>query len=228
MHSEDDLLPLSAIQHYVFCPRRAALVFIERLWAENAATREGGRLHQKTEHGKTELVNGVVIARSLALRSLRLGVIGVSDVVEFHSPAPDTPPGQTVELEGRTGRWTVFPVEYKRGKRRNERGYIQQLCGQALCLEEMLGVNVTNGAIFFGKTRRRLDVEFTTELREATQQTILRLHELINEQRTPAAKYEPKCDFCSLFDLCSPKSLKSDRSIQSYIRSIHTHESGEE
>lgn len=219
MFSDDELIALSAIQHYVFCPRRAALVFIERQWGENVATREGARLHQKTERGSTDLINGVLITRSLSLRSLRWGLIGVADVVEFHPAAEEASPDEVISLPRRKGKWTVFPVEYKRGKLRNEDGYIQQLCGQTLCLEEMLDVRIPRGAIFFGKTRRRLDVAFTEQLRARTSATINQLHNLFLRQQTPRAKFEKKCRFCSLVELCSPQSMKSPATLQRYINS---------
>ena len=133
-------------------------MFIERLWGENVATLEGMQLHKKTERGKAEWVNGVWVTRSLPLRSLELGLVGVADVVEFH---PQRPPSRArtraaPDLRNLSEEWTLFPVEYKRGRLRNEKGYILQLCAQAMCLEEMRHTSISSGAIFFGKTRRRL------------------------------------------------------------------------
>lgn len=220
MYSEDDLIPISTVQDYTFCPRRAALVMLERLWADNAATREGTHLHRKASRGVSEWVDGVLITRSLPLRSLQWGVIGVADVVEFHPAASETPPEEVISLTSRPGCWTVFPIEYKRGKLRHEASFIHQLCAQALCLEEMLTVHVPRGTIFFGKTRRRLDIEFTPALRQKTLEIVARIHQMAQSQHTPLAAFEKKCNFCAMYDHCSPQSLKSARSLQNYVASV--------
>ncbi|MGI6458012.1 MAG: CRISPR-associated protein Cas4 [bacterium] len=222
MFSEDELIPISTLQHYAFCPRRVGLVFIERLWGENVATLEGMQLHKKTERGKAEWVNGVWVTRSLPLRSLELGLVGVADVVEFH-PRRSPPRGHSraaPDLRQLNDEWTLLPVEYKRGRLRNEEGYILQLCAQAICLEEMLQTPIASGAIFFGRTKRRLDITFDTELRQKTIDTIELIRHLFQENRTPAAHYEKKCPFCSLFNICNPQLLKTERSIRLYLNSF--------
>jgi CRISPR-associated exonuclease Cas4 len=151
---EDGLIPLSALQHYLFCPRQCALIHVEQMWAEDAATAEGRLLHEKVDAGGGETRPGVRIARSLAIRSLALGVVGKADVVEFH---------------GRAGR--PFPVEYKRGRPKSHRADEVQLCAQAICLEEMFGSAVETGALFYGETRRRSAVTFDADLREITART---------------------------------------------------------
>jgi len=220
MYTEDNLIPISAIQHYVFCERRAALVFLERLWNDNLATTEGSRLHRKTESGKSEWQDGVLVTRSLPVHSLQNGLIGVMDVVEFHPCDSNSSESQTVELAGRKGTWVPFPIEFKRGKLRREEGFIQQLCAQTLCLEEMLDTHIEEGAIFYGKTRRRFSVIFDQDLRERTRETVTKLHHLFEQQITPVVKEQAKCSHCSLYDLCSPQSLKSSRSIKLYFNKI--------
>ena len=155
MFSEDDLLPISALQHLLFCERRAFLVHVERVWQENVSTVEGHQLHDRTHEAGTESRGDIRIARGLRLRSLTLGLSGMADVVEFHRVA-DGEAG--AELPRTRGRWRPFPVEYKRGILRHEQAYEVQLCAQAMCLEEMLGTAVPAGSLFYGLSRRRQDV----------------------------------------------------------------------
>lgn len=192
MFAEDDLLPISALQHLLYCPRQCALIHLEQLWAENSLTIQGRHLHERADSGRSDLRRGVRTSRSLPLRSLRLGLIGKADAVEW--------------IEEPAGR-RCFPVEYKRGKPKPHDADRVQLCAQALCLEEMLGIPVPAGALFYGRTRRRTDVMFDEPLRALTERTVRRLHELIASGRTPAAEYEKrKCDRCSLIHLCMPRA----------------------
>ncbi len=175
IYEESDLLPLSGLAHMAYCPRRAALVHMEKLWAESVATMEGTFFHRRIDNTmRLERQAERLIARSLPLRSLSLGVVGIADVVEFDPVDEAT----GCRLPGQKGWWRPFPVEYKRGRLRREPGYLMQLCAQALCLEEMLHVTIESGALFFGKTRRRLDVSFHEELREQTQLHACAFHEL--------------------------------------------------
>ncbi|HHT9112310.1 MAG: CRISPR-associated protein Cas4 [Planctomycetes bacterium] len=201
-YSEDDLIPISALADFTFCERRAALHFIERIWEDNVFTAEGTILHERVDDASASEVRGNVrIARSVWLRSLVLGLVGKADVVEFHK----TELGG-VKLEGASGLWLPFPVEYKRGYLRPERSFEIQLCAQALCLEEMLGGNIPSGAIFYGKTRRRMDVVFDKALRTETEEAAKKVHELIESGITPKAEYSAKCKKCSLLELCLPKA----------------------
>jgi CRISPR-associated exonuclease Cas4 len=200
---EDDLLPISALQHLLYCDRQCALIHIERLWAENQATVEGRNLHNRAHAGKAESRKANRQARSLMVRSLTLGIWGQTDVVEFQSN-PNAPPAPP------------FPVEYKRGKPKAHDADRVQLCAQALCLEEMLGVSIPAGALFYGRTRRRQEVALDPSLRQITLNTIDRLHELISSRRTPHPIYEKtKCEPCSLKNLCLPEA---NRSAERYLR----------
>lgn len=202
IYSEDDLIPVSALADFTFCERRAALHFIENVWEDNIFTAEGTILHNRVDDASASEVRGSVrIACSVWLRSLALGLVGKADVVEFHKTEADG-----VKLEGISGLWLPFPVEYKRGYLRHELSFAIQLCAQALCLEEMLGGNIPTGAIFYGKTRRRMDVVFDTALRTETENAARRVHELIASGITPKAEYSKKCEKCSLVDLCLPKA----------------------
>lgn len=226
MDDEEDLLPLSLLAQLVFCERRAALVCIEQLWDDNVFTAEGRLLHERPHESSTEVRGDVRIVRGLPLRSLRLGLSGKADVVEFHrldpQDSPAAPFAQAVMTTGVllpevAGQWQPFPVEYKRGRRRHEEGYEAQLCAQALCLEEMLGGTIPSGALYYAKTGRRLEVSFDTRLRRETEEAAARLHELVREGRTPKARHEKKCKSCSLIDLCLPKATGSRRSARRYL-----------
>lgn len=216
MYSQNELLPVSALQHLTFCERRCALIFIERVWADNRLTVEGKNLHERVHAQGNESRGDLRIARGVALNSFPLGLVGVADVVEFHRISPeDLGPG--VSLPGTPGLWRPFPVDYKRGKARYARSYEVQLCAQALCLEEMLKTHIPAGAVFSGARRRRLEVTFDANLRLQTENAARRLHQLFDSRLTPAPEAGPKCKDCSLIDLCLPKAA-SGRSASSYLR----------
>ena len=203
MYSDEDLLPLSALQHLIFCERQCALIHVEQMWSENRYTAEGQILHERAHEGTAESRRDIRTARGLRIRSLRLGLIGQADVVEFHLQ-PD-------------GAWLPFPVEYKRGRRKPNRSDEVQLCAQALCLEEMLAVRSGEGAIFYGQPRRRCPVSFDEALRALTEETAARLHNLLDSGVTPSAVYGPKCDTCSLFALCQPKMQTGAGAVGRYL-----------
>jgi CRISPR-associated exonuclease Cas4 len=203
MYLEDDLLPISALQHLAFCERQWALIHLEQQWMENRLTAEGRQLHERADGGHNQTRSGVRICRGLHLRSLRLGLTGKADVVEFH---PND-----------TGNMRPYPIEYKRGRPKPDHRDEVQLCAQALCLEEMLNVDIKTGALFYGEPRRRTNVDFDADLRAVTERLAARLHELNAARITPKAKYEKKCDSCSLYTVCLPKSTGSS-SAQKYLK----------
>ncbi len=205
MFDESDLLPISALQHLLFCPRQCALIHLEGLWDDNVLTAEGRIAHERVDDGGSELRSGRRIVFGLPLRSLRLGLIGKADVVEFLLGAKETR--------------TVLPVEHKRGRPKQKDCDRVQLCAQALCLEEMLGEKVDAGAIFYGKTRRREDVRFDDRLRRLTEETAAALHGLIRTRTTPRAEYGKRCRSCSLIDRCLPKVSSAGRSVRRYLES---------
>ncbi len=209
--AEDDLLPISALQHLVFCERQCALIHIERVWADNPLTVEGKALHDAADEPGTESRRSLRIARSVPLRCRRLGVAGVADVIEFHrvAAAGGLESAGGVPLKGVRGLWQPFPVEYKRGKPKRHFADKVQLCAQAMSLEEMLGVEVQRGALFYGQTRRRLEIEFHQSLRRETERAAERLRSLLSSRMTPPAVYERKCKSCSLIELCHPKMTRS-------------------
>jgi len=206
IYEEDDLLSLSGLQHLQFCPRQWALIHIEGVWAENRLTVEGKHLHERVHEMESETRNGVKTVRGLLLRSLRLGLSGQADVVEFH-------PGEGAEVP--------FPVEYKRGRPKPDRCDEVQLCAQALCLEEMLHTSIPRGAIFYGQPRRRHDVDFDACLRRETEALAETMHRLFDAGQTPVAVYENKCDNCSLYNWCLPKTTGAAPEVGPYLERVY-------
>ncbi len=186
-YAESEFLPISALQHLLYCDRQCALIHVERLWAENRFTAEGQLLHKKAHGGKPTNRPQERTRRGVPVHSRELGLFGIADVV---ATKPSEPP---------------IPVEYKRGRPKKNDCDRVQLCAQALCLEEMTGLVIPRGEIFYGKTRRRLAVEMTPELRRRTIDAVARLRDLIDSRRTPPAEPGRKCERCSLRDLCLPR-----------------------
>jgi CRISPR-associated exonuclease Cas4 len=222
--AEEDFLPLSGVQHLVFCERQAALIHTEGLWADNVLTVEGSHRHRQVHDAapRRERRGDTIIVRGLALASLQLGLSGIADVVEFHRvarsgrpEAGDSPQG--VPLPGASGLWAPFPVEYKRGRPRAHRADEVQLCAQAFCLEEMLGVQIPAGALFYGKERRRVGVRFEPELRALTRDAAQRFHELVRSAETPPAATDNRCRACSLVNHCMPKIASRRRSTECFV-----------
>lgn len=215
MFSEDDLLPISALQHLEFCPRQCALIHLEGIWDENKLTAEGRLIHDNPHSPLSESESGLRIARSLRLHSFRLGLVGQADVVEFRQ-LPETCQGGVL-LDGTDGKWQPFPVEYKRGSPKRNYCDVIQLCAQAICLEEMLAVKINKGALFYHRPRRRQKVDFTDQLRKKTEALALKLHELFTSGGTPQARYEKKCRSCSLLDVCMPKVTGIKKNVGKYL-----------
>ena len=230
MYTEDDLLPISALQHLMFCERQWALIHLEQVWRENVLTAEGRKMHERVHEADSESRGDVRTARGLRIHSYRLGLVGQADVVEFHRAGEadalsqlnqQEPFGEeSVALPGVKGLWKPAPVEYKRGKPKRGSEDEVQLCAQALCLEEMLGCRIAEGAFFYGKTRRRLSVAFSETLRSKTEVLAARLHELWREGITPSARYEKKCDSCSLIEVCQPKTVAHGKSAKRYFAAM--------
>lgn len=190
---EMEPIPLSALQHAVYCLRQAALIHLERVWAENRFTAEGQVLHQVADKGGSRKARGVRRVMALPLASKRLNISGIADLVEFHL--------------GEAGE-TAYPVEYKRGKAKLHRADEVQLCAQALCLEEMTGSPVPEGALFYAETKRRLIVPFDAELRRLTEDTISSLVEIFRSGVTPPPTMrKERCRACSLIELCRPDAV---------------------
>ncbi len=201
---DDDLILISALQHYLYCPRQCALIHIERLWAESRHTAEGRLLHERADRPHSEKRKGVRTVTAMPLLHPSLGITGIADVVEFHRDADGE---------------RALPVEYKRGRPKAHRADEVQLCAQALCLEAMLGKPVTHGALFYGQTRRRTDVAIDDTLRTLTKTIIDETRAMIDSGRTPSAVYDSKrCDACSLIDLCQPRWLAHSAGVADWLR----------
>jgi CRISPR-associated exonuclease Cas4 len=197
--AEDLLLPISALQHYLFCPRQCALIHVERLWAENTATTEGRILHEKADSGQSNRRGGLQTLRSVQLRSFSLGIAGVADVVEKRGDL-------------------LTPVEYKRGKPKAHRADEVQLCAQALCLEEMFGVAVPEGVLFYGAVRRRHPVAIDAELRALTVQVAQEATAMVRAARTPPPVWAAKlCGGCSMAELCRPKRMTNAPAVAPWL-----------
>jgi CRISPR-associated exonuclease Cas4 len=213
--AEDELLPLSGLQHLAFCERRWALVHLEQQWEENVFTAEGALLHEKAHSAAIESRPGVLIRRTLPLHCYRLGLSGQADIVEF---LPCDAGQHGIAAPRRRGSWRPYPIEYKRSRdKAGSEAYRIQLCAQALCLEEMLAVEVPAGAVFDGKAKRRTEVLFDHELRGRVERLASRMHEIERSRRTPRAVYAKKCESCSMNPVCLPAATGSV-SASEYLR----------
>lgn len=224
MFSEDELLPISGLQHLVFCERQCALIHVEQIWKDNPLTLEGSHLHERVheEAPRRELRRDTMIARRVALRSFTLGVSGIADVVEFnrvavHERDDHISDVHAVAMPGLTGFWLPYPIEYKRGTSKMSDCDRAQLCAQAICLEEMLGAHVPAGALFYGAAQRRESVMFDAGLRRLTVEAAARFHEILRSGVTPRARREPKCRRCSLLDVCRPDAMAPRRSARTFV-----------
>ena len=214
MESDADFLLLSGIKHFCFCQRRWALVHIEQQWQENALTVSGHLIHERVhDENLTQARGSVLLSRGRPGGSQLLRITGECDLVELRHDE------NGIAIYGRSGTWRVFPVEYKHGQP-DERGADEmQLCAQALCLEEMLVTDIPDGAIYYGKIRRRVPVAFTAELRRMTAEAIAQMHRLFARGHTPKAKWTKACKSCSLVEVCQPLLAKR-MSASAYVRQM--------
>jgi len=203
MEADEDLfVPISALQHHLFCPRQCALIHVEQQWLEDRATAEGRILHERVDGRAKDQRRGVRTVRGLSIRSLALGVTGKADAVELHGRAPDLRP---------------YPIEYKRGRPKAHRADEVQLCAQAICLEEMFGCAVPEGALFYGATHRRSVVAIDAELRALTAATAASVRTMLAEGRTPPPVPMPACARCSLQPLCRPEAIAARPGIGRWL-----------
>lgn len=211
-YNEEDFLLLSGIQHFAFCRRQWALIHIEQQWQENLRTIEGEILHEKTHDNTIKEKRGdLIVSRGMAIFSRTLGLSGNCDVVEFHKSSDG------VEIFDRDEKYKPVPVEYKRGKPKEDDSDVLQLCAQAICLEEMLLCKIPEGFLFYGETKRRLKISFDDEMRQRLKMIVKEMHDLYNRRYTPKVKLSKSCKACSLTELCMPKLCKNP-SVKDYIR----------
>ena len=180
-------VPISALEHFSYCPRQCALIHVEQTFEENLFTIKGQIAHERVDTAGDTVARGIRVARSVPVWSERYGLRGLADLIEFRHTGP-------------------YPVEYKHGRRSGVHPDLQ-LCAQALCLEEMLSVPVTHGAIFYHGVRRRHEVGFTEGLRSITLATIEAVREQIRSQRLPPAPNDARCPNCSLLNACLPSVI---------------------
>ena len=206
-----DPIMLSGIQHFAYCRRQWALIHIEQQWAENERTVAGNLMHKRAHDAQqTESRGDLLIMRGLHIRSYEMNVTGICDVVEFHRDS------NGIELSGRDGKWSVYPVEYKRGEPKLHDADELQLCAQAMCLEEMLLCSIKEGSLYYGETRRRERVVFAPELRQRVQAMFREMHQYIARGHTPSARPDKGCNACSLRELCLP-GLNRARGVKEYL-----------
>ena len=187
MHKTADPLPLSLLNDFLYCPRRAALKAIEGWWGENEYTVRGELAHEHADLPGYEVAKGVKLLRALPVFCDRLGLSGRCDIVEQHADG------------------SLCPVEYKKGKRRKFENDDAQLCAQAFCLEEMFSRPVLRGAVFHASSKRRREVEFTAQLRRLTEDAVYDLRKLTEAGTAPPAVFKPACEACSLYRICLPQ-----------------------
>jgi len=188
MFAERDLIPISALQHFLYCPRQCALIHIEREWTESQDTVQGNILHERVHDLSVETRKDVRTVTAMPISSREYGLVGIADVVEFHAGMP-------------------YPVEYKKGRPKNHDADRVQLYAQALCLEEMMGLGIPEGFLYYGAPRRREQVRFDQKLRTVTEETISAVREMLDNAQLPASVYSSQlCRRCSLIDKCQPRA----------------------
>lgn len=211
-YDEENYLNMAGLQHFAFCRRQWALIHIEQQWQENLRTVEGQILHERAHDGRIPEKRGdIIVSRGMAVFSRALGINGVCDVVEFHKSKDG------VKIVGREGLYKVFPVEYKRGKPKENDCDALQLCAQAMCLEEMLLCTIPEAYLYYGETNHRTRIELSENLRSQVVSMLKEMHALYDRRYTPKVKVSKSCNACSLKDICIPK-LCRNLSVSQYIK----------
>lgn len=212
--NEEDMLMLSGIQHYVFCPRQWALIHIEQQWEENILTIEGKILHEHADDPSYRIKNREKLTlRRVAIASKSLGLHGFSDIIELQ---PTDSSINSIRHPKYPGFWFPIPVEYKRGKCKPTRCDEVQVAAQVICLEEMYNIQIPKGMIYYNEERGRQEVIVDTELRKFTQHCADSMHQLFHIGNTPSAEFSKQCLRCSLHDLCMPE-IKTKQKAQEYL-----------
>lgn len=212
IYDEADYLQLSGLQHFLFCRRQWALIHIENLWQENYRTVDGQLMHRNVhDEGRNEKRGDRIILRGMRVSSAELGVSGQCDAVEFLRDA------NGIVMSGWDGLWRPFPVEYKHGQPKQNPCDAAQLCGQAMCLEEMLCCQIDSGALYYGEIHQREQVLFTQELRQTVRTALEEMHDLASRGYTPEVRPQKGCNACSLKELCLPK-MKKAGSVEAYLK----------
>lgn len=211
MFDEENCIQISGLQHLAFCKRQWGLIHIDQEWEENQLTAEGRNLHERVDEGYQEFRKGLRQYSGLYVKSLKFGINGRTDLIE--AIKSDEGACNKIQMLGLEGRWSLYPVEFKRGKPKSHDADYIQLCAQALCLEEMTGIEISSGAVFYWQIRKRIEVEFDTRLREKTISLITLAHEILEKGLVPPPEYAQHCRSCSLLEVCMPKKLNQSRLI---------------
>ena len=206
---DERLIPLSALQHYVFCPRQCSLIHSEQVWADNYLTAQGNQLHERVDHGAPETRKNIRFERGINVAAPQLGITGKLDLLEFHIKDH-----------------IYIPVEYKRGRPKKDDSDRVQLCAQALCIEEMTNQEVATGSLWYWQTRKRVDIEINEPLRQTTLNIIQEVKQLFNRGITPKPILTKACDACSLNNLCFPTLFSQDKSTK-YLKELYCMDSDE-
>ena len=196
-----DPIPISALNHYAYCPRRCALIHVEQIFEENVYTMRGRSLHERVDQPVGEFQEGVRIERALPLWSVRLGLIGKADVVEFHGVTP-------------------LPVEYKSGRLREFDNDELQLCAQGMCLEEMTGKSVPLGVLYHHGSRRRREVELCEKLRADVEKAVVEIRRMLSEKTIPPPVNDNRCRHCSLKGSCMPEVVGEQARAAALLRDL--------
>lgn len=215
-YNEQDYLMLSGIQHFVFCKRQWALIHVEQEWAENVLTVEGNALHEKADNPFVREKRGdTIFVRGLPIHSSSLGISGICDMVEF------TRDDHGIPLDMEKGLYRVKPIEYKKGRPKKHDADILQLSAQSLCLEEMLGTEIDEAALYYHEIKRREPVFITNEIRQRTKDMIKEMHRYYDRKHTPRVKTGKHCKRCSLRDICMPEMLEKEK-VSTYMNRMLT------
>lgn len=216
MYSDEDLLLISGLQHVAFCERQWVLIHVEQEWVENPLTIEGKHLHEFVHEQGSESRGTIRTVTGMRLRSLKLGLYGIADMVEFHR---DNSGVELKNIANRGERWMPYPIEYKRGRKRYDLADEVQLCAQALCLEEMLGLTILKGAIYYGQPRRRNVIDFSLEVKNEVYRLCSKARKLYEGECAPQYTTGSHCKNCSLVNVCLPDLTITDKSVK-YLENI--------
>ena len=218
MADEEDYLMLSGIQHFVFCPRQWGLIHLEQQWQDNYRTATGDMLHEKADDPFVqEHRDAKIVTRAMRLVSHKLGIAGQADAIEFHRLSDKHNLANSVTLADLEGHWLPCPVEYKRGRPKADDCDALQLCAQAICLEEMFGIKLEYGYLFYGAIRRREEVRLDEDLRNRVYQVVGQMQRFYRQGITPPAKQGKHCKACSLQEICLPQLQRKAQRVSSYI-----------
>lgn len=214
MYNEEEMLMLSGIQHFMFCPRQWALIHIEQLWDENRLTAEGKILHKHVDDPfYRQKIGDIITLRSVSISSKSLGLYGVADIVELH---PTVKSENSIKHPSYIGWWKPFPIEYKRGRQKSDERDEVQLTAQIICLEEMYGIKIDSGALYYAETNRREIVNISESLRLLTIKSAKTMHKLYKNKIIPKPTVK-HCKNCSLINVCMP-DLHECQSVNKYLK----------